>query len=231
MARKYRVAVAAGSVHIAFTDRNDGDFRVDGGAQAESLRRSQVDARWTWLVQTHGNNQVTVTHPGEWAGAEADAAVTVAPWCPVAVTTADCAPVVLVAHNGLAVVHAGWKGIVNGVISGAAQRLAELGAVAHSAMVGPCISPLAYEFADAEMELVVSATDESVVAQTSWGTQGLDLARAASIAVEQSGWPAPQVVGECTSGQDWFSYRTRGDTGRQTTVAWYDNSLIDKEVC
>ena len=36
--------------------------------------------------------------------------------CPLVVTTADCAPVVLVAERGVAVAHAGWRGLVAGTI-------------------------------------------------------------------------------------------------------------------
>jgi len=228
MARHMTVPTPSGLVHMAFTDRDDGDFRVDQGAQVETLRRSHLDHPWTWLRQTHGKQVVTVCRAGQWAGAEADAAVTVNSHCPLAVTTADCAPVVLIADTGLGVIHAGWKGVVGGVIEAAASKLLKLGATPHSAFVGPCISAQAYEFADTELGLVVGATDQSVVAQTSWGTEGLDLARAVSIVLEKSGWPSPNVIGECTSGPNWFSHRTRGDTGRQTTVAWIDNDATSE---
>ena len=44
---------------------------------------------WTRLTQVHGARVVTVTRPGEHAGAEADAAVTAVPGCALLVRTAD----------------------------------------------------------------------------------------------------------------------------------------------
>jgi copper oxidase (laccase) domain-containing protein len=142
--------VPAGRVVARSTAAAAGDFRVDGDARALARRRvALAPGPWTWLRQVHGADVIEVAEPGEGAGRSADAAVTVTPGCVLAVTTADCAPLVLVAEAGLAVVHAGWRGAEAGVIAAAAGGLARLGAGAPVASwLGPCIGPASYEFGE-----------------------------------------------------------------------------------
>jgi len=222
------VQTSNGLATVVFTDRADGDFRVaidetedkaERQRELAALRSSVIDAPWTWLRQVHGDRMVEVDHPGQWAGAEADGAITGVEHAPLAVTTADCSPVVMVSDGGLAVLHVGWKGIVAGIIPAAAALIAKYGepvAVLH----GPGITAGAYEFGRRDLDEVVAATDESVVGKTDAGTLGLDMRQAVRVATEAAGWPSPTDVGTCTSGTQWFSHRTRGDRGRQATVAW-----------
>ncbi len=67
--------------------------------------------RWVWLHQVHGAAVVDVDGPPP-APPEADAAVTTVPGLPLVVLTADCAPLALVAGDAVAVVHAGWHGLL-----------------------------------------------------------------------------------------------------------------------
>ncbi|MGF1597392.1 MAG: laccase domain-containing protein [Acidimicrobiales bacterium] len=222
MARLETIPVQAGTVRVAFTARRDGDLRVDAdpGGLA-TLRRRVVDAPWTWLRQVHGADVVVVTEPGEWSGAEADGAVTTAAGCPLAVTTADCAPVVLAADRGVAVVHAGWRGLVAGIVEEAARKLAGVGGGAPVAtLLGPCISPAAYEFGPDDLALVEARLGPTVRSTTNWGAHALDVPAAVAVACDRAGWPRPDVVPPCTSDDQWFSHRVRRDPGRQATVAW-----------
>src|SRR3954470_18110368 len=92
--------------HIQITSHADGDFT--------DVTRFGADT--TWLRQVHGSTVVTVTHPGEHAGAEADAAITRAPNAKLAVRTADCVPIVLEGDGVIGVVHAGWRGLAAGIV-------------------------------------------------------------------------------------------------------------------
>jgi YfiH family protein len=78
-----------------------------------------------------------------------DALVTRDAGVSLAILVADCAPVALVAPDGvLAVAHAGWRGLAGGVLEAALQRMAELGAGSpreSHAVVGPCIRACCYE--------------------------------------------------------------------------------------
>ena len=221
MARTQSVATPDGPVTVVFTDRADGDFAIDGPqAELDARRRAIVDRPWTWLRQVHGGEVVTVAAPGDAAGTEADGAVTTMPGCPLAVMTADCAPVVLVADRGVAVAHAGWRGILAGVIDAAAAQLEAAGARPVATLLGPCINPEAYEFGAVELDLAAANLGESVRSRTSWGTPALDVPEAVVVACRRAGWPPPPRPVPCTSGAGYFSHRTRGEPDRQAAVVW-----------
>lgn len=235
MARRLAVPLEGTTAHLVSTDGSDGCFRPlppigdgshpeqDEHAWAAALaerRRNVVAGPWTWLRQVHGARVVTARGPGDMAGAEADGAVTTSARTPLAVTTADCAPVVLVAERGIAVVHAGWRGLVSGIVDHAASQLRAIAGAPVTSVVGPCISAAAYEFGADDLDVASRALGEAVRGETSWGTPALDVPAAVVAACDRAGWPPPDADPVCTSGAEWFSHRTRGDTGRQVTVAW-----------
>lgn len=228
MARVESVPTPAGDVTVVFTERVDGDFAV-GGPQGElqARRATIVDRPWTWLRQVHGSHLVEVGAAGERAGSRADGAMTGVPGCPLAVMTADCAPVVMVSESGFAVVHAGWRGIMAGIVGRAAARLTALGGRPLATLVGPCINAAAYEFGPPELDAAVSRFGERVRGETAWGSPALDVPAAVAVACEEAGWPSPVAVPPCTSDERWFSHRTRGEHGRQATVAWLEPSSTE----
>lgn len=213
--------VPAGRVLARATTADAGDFRVDGDQrELADRRRALHPGPWTWLRQVHGADVVEVHHPGGGAGSTADAAVTTTPGCPVAVTTADCAPLVLVAEAGVGVVHAGWRGAEAGVIGEAAHALARLGAGRPVASwLGPCIGPAGYEFGTEPLDRLAARFGPDVVGRTAWGAPALDLRAVVRAACREAGWAEPADP-PCTTDQRWFSHRARGDTARQATVAW-----------
>jgi len=210
--------------HIVFTDTSDGDFNVRNPAsELERLRRSVVAVPWVWLNQVHGADVVEVNHPGQGAGSHADAAVTTVPGCVLAVNTADCAPVVIVGAGGVGVAHAGWRGIVAGVVPETASRLRHLGVSdPFSAYLGPCIRPANYEFGRAELDMVAAVAGDSVRAISSGGKPALDMGAAvASVVANSLGVPLVDTQLD-TSDTDYFSHRTRSDTARQAAVVWLE---------
>jgi hypothetical protein len=72
----------------------------------------------SWLNQTHSTNVLRVTEPAIAGAAQADAAYTQTPNLPCNVMTADCMALMMANSDGteVAAVHAGWKGLMNGVI-------------------------------------------------------------------------------------------------------------------
>jgi copper oxidase (laccase) domain-containing protein len=207
--------------HHVFTDQRAGDLAVSGPEVDLAARRRAIHpAPWTWLRQQHGASVVVVTRPGEHAGAEADAVVTTAVDAPIAVVTADCAPVVLDGDGAVAVVHAGWKGLVAGVLEATVQVMTDLGHPPVAAHLGPCIRARCYEFGGADLADVASRYGPSVVGTTSWGTPALDVAAAVRAACGWTDLPLTDV-GTCTacSSVHW-SHRARAEGGRQAAVAW-----------
>lgn len=234
MGRRESVAIEPGTVNVYFSDRADGDLRAlppepveeaaaeDWAATVADRRAAIIEGPWTWLRQVHGSRAVLVTAPGELAGAQADAVVTISSGCPVAVAVADCAPVVLVAEKGVAVVHAGWRGLVSGVVEAAASQLRAVAGEPLTTVLGPCIGPEAYEFGLEALDEVVCSLGATVRGRTAWDTPGLDVPAAVAVVCERAGWPPPESPPACTSSADHFSHRTRGDLGRQVAVAWIE---------
>jgi len=72
----------------------------------------------SWLNQTHGINVLRLTEPTIAGANEADAAYAQTPNLPCNVMTADCMALMIANSEGteVAAIHAGWKGLLNGVI-------------------------------------------------------------------------------------------------------------------
>src|SRR5262245_27962685 len=66
------------------------------------------------LGQVHGNRVVPVTSPG--AIPSCDGARTQTPELLLTVRTADCVPVLLADEEGIALLHAGWRGLAGGIL-------------------------------------------------------------------------------------------------------------------
>lgn len=215
-----------GAAEIRFTTTADGDFSPPVAADDAALsarRRAVVAQPWTWLRQVHGSRVVTVDHAGAAQGEVADAALAVVQHAPVAVVTADCAPVVCVddAGSSVAVIHAGWRGLVGGVVDATVAAMRSRGASTITAALGPCIHAECYEFAGDELEQVESLFGSNVRAVTSRGTPALNMPAAVRVALDQAGVQLVHDEDQCTAcGGSHWSHRARGDKQRQATVAW-----------
>ena len=100
--------------------------------------------------QVHGIQAATATEP--WAVGEApqaDALVTDRPNLALGILTADCAPVLFCDPKAgvIGAAHAGWKGVLAGVVEATLAAMAALGAAADRtlAAIGPHIGPSSYE--------------------------------------------------------------------------------------
>lgn len=230
MATSAEIPIEQGTVHIRFTERADGDFQIDlPSGELQSRRATIYDLQWNWLRQTHSADYFVVSAAGQRTGQEGDALVTVNPSCPISVTTADCAPVVLVANRGVAAVHAGWRGLLGGILERTAAELRATAGEPVTALLGPCIHPEAYEFSPKDLAELSKIYGPDVESQTSDGEPALDMVSAVRSALQRCGWTDAQECdldlshNTCTSEDGWFSHRTRGDTGRQVTVAWIES--------
>jgi YfiH family protein len=174
------------------------------------------------------------TRPGRFTGGlsgwpEGDGLVTDAPGLALAVLAADCLPVLLWRRDRprVAAVHAGWRGLVGGILEAAVAALGEADRVA--AAVGPGIAPCCYP------------TGEDVRARFAerFGTRSVrgdavDLAGAARQALVDAGLPADGigVVSACTSceASRFFSHRRDGSrTGRQAGVVWIAREELPRD--
>lgn len=185
-------------------------------------RRSVLDRPWSWLRQVHGPRAIIVRTPGDGAGEEADAAVTQSNGAALAVLTADCAPIALASAEGvIGVAHAGWRGLVGGVVQAAVEAMRDLGATDIDAALGPCIHPECYAFSSGDLDEVASLMGDGVRAVTSGGEPALDVPAAVRIALGRAGAQLVHDEDVCTAcSTRHYSHRARGDVERQATVVW-----------
>jgi YfiH family protein len=237
------LTVRLGPACITFTDRhggvsappfdgaNLGDRTGDDPEHVRENRRRLAAAvapsgapadprKWMWLHQVHGREAIVVDAPLPTAPA-VDAVVTVARRLPLVVLTADCAPIALATDDAVAAVHAGWPGLLAGVVEGAVAELRRAGRGPVRAALGPCIHPDRYEFGLADLDRIAARLGDEVRAVTATGRPALDIPAAVRAALERAGVDDLQDVDVCTAdSRDHFSYRRDGTTGRQALVAF-----------
>ena len=211
---------------LAFTTgRAAGSF----GMQTDEPVR-EVTARWTALrtllggpaarlatsYQVHG--ATIVEHAAGWQGflrgPDADGHLSAARGTAMAVTVADCVPV-LIAHpsGATAALHSGWRGTAAGITRAAITRLVALG---HSAAdlrlhCGPAICGRCYEVSP---EVYGQLTGRQVGAPTTVDLRALIADHAREVGVRHV-----SVSPLCTrcDNDRFFSHRA-GDAGRQLGV-------------
>ena len=128
-----------------------------GFGNARDFVPASLSGHWDTVpnkLQVHGTRVVEVTEQFQQCG-DADAFFTRLPGIPVTVITADCVPVLLARRDGkmIAAAHAGWRGIVGGVVQTLWQELAAQGeqpqdwVAAIGAHIGPCCFEVSEELA------------------------------------------------------------------------------------
>jgi YfiH family protein len=132
--------------------------------------------------------------------------------------TADCLPIAIARTDserpGLAILHAGWRGLLAGI---AAAGVRALGGGRLVAAIGPAIGPCCYEVGDEVAEPFREAFGGDVVREGR-----LDLWTACERALRAAGCVAVDRADICTSchPERFFSHRRdRGHTGRQGVIA------------
>ena len=121
-----------------------GDEPISVSANRQLLRRRfDLPSEPKWLDQHHSSICVNVDKPHS---QKADASISQIPGVVCAVLTADCLPVFLARKDGSAVgvVHAGWRGLLGGVLESSISALDE-GNCQIVAHLGPAISQKAFE--------------------------------------------------------------------------------------
>ena len=205
---------------------NLGDHVGDDLAHVAANRaalRMQLPAEPLWLKQIHGIAVVNAKKSQE--STEADAAFSWQQGVVCVVMTADCLPVLFCDRAGtvVAAAHAGWRGLVGGVLESTIHEMA-VPAGELLAWLGPAIGPSAFEVGD-EVRAAFVADDPGAVgafvphAPGKWLADIYELARRR---LRRAGVEAIYGGDLCTvSDPDrFFSYRRDGVTGRQATLIW-----------
>jgi YfiH family protein len=215
-------AARYGALNLATHVGDDGQAVAANRARLRAALELAAEPRW--LEQVHGTHVLDLDREEQGA---ADGAVTARPGVVCAVLTADCLPVLLSDRAGrrVGVAHAGWRGLLNGVLPAAvaALRVDPRDVVA---WLGPAIGQAAYEVGAEVRDAFVSRSTaaERRFAPNSRGRWQADLYGLARDALESAGVRTVQGGGFCTyteSGR-FFSHRREAPCGRMATLVWLD---------
>lgn len=196
--------------------------------RAELVHLLGLPAEPRWLNQNHG---VAVCDSVPDTGECFDAAWTNQAGEVLAILTADCLPVVIASADGaeLGAAHAGWRGLVDGVLSQLVDRFSGEGSELF-AWLGPAIGPAAFEVGDEVKSRFIQqwakADRQELEAAFTAGDPGkwyADLYGLAKITLAQAG--VTRVYGgqfcTLTDSQRFYSFRRDGpDAGRMATLVW-----------
>lgn len=158
---------------------------------------------------------------------------------PLMVSFADCVPVLIVARGAsgaarIALVHAGWRGMLAGVVAKAARELVasavgsrERAVRLETGVVGPSIGPCSFSVGED-----IGRRFEAAFPGT-WQEGRVDLWSAVEQQLIAAGLGDGDVVNPrlCTVCDDrFFSHRRdHGRTGRQAAIAWLGRAVADGE--
>lgn len=152
-------------------------------------------------------------------GEHADGLWTDEPGLPILAMSADCLPIALVREAAdepaVAVLHAGWRGLLAGIVAAGAHAL---GGGTLAAAIGPAIGPCCYEVGEEVAEPFRERFGEDVVRNGR-----LDLWTSAERALRSAGVARVDRFDRCTAcePESFFSHRRdAGRTGRQGVIAY-----------
>lgn len=211
-------------VAVTFHDRHGGTsappfdtlnlaYSVGDDRPAVAENRIRVARAAGWDVgalalakQVHGADVIEVREGSAAPVGHADVLVARVPGVVVGILSADCVPVALAGERGVAMAHAGWRGLAGGAIE---AGVAAVGPV-RAAWVGPSIHACCYEVSDD----VISAFEAAGLPLAA--SDRVDPGDAAVFALRRAGVEKVMATDECTGcDRRYFSYRRDGLTGRQ----------------
>jgi purine-nucleoside/S-methyl-5'-thioadenosine phosphorylase / adenosine deaminase len=204
-----------------FASLNLGLLTEDAAANVEENRRRLCNAIGVAPERLAMNRQVhaaTVNRaePGE-RGKDGDGLWTDEPGVPMLKVTADCLPIALARRNGdagLALLHAGRLGLLEGIVEAGVAALG--GRIA--AVVGPGIGPCCYEVGDDIADAYRARFGREAVKG-----RNLDLWTVSDRVLRDAGVDSVERLDLCTAcnPEQFFSHRRDGgSTGRQGVIGY-----------
>ena len=222
MSLRVVVTTRDGGVSAAPYDTNNLALHVGDDPHAVITNRSRLAnslgvSRLVFMQQIHGREVAVVGDRDDVP--DVDALVTDQRDLAIAVLVADCVPIVIAGEQAVGVVHAGRRGVHDGVVANAVARLRLLDPGPLSARIGPSVCGGCYEVPAAMQREVCDAVPEAE-STTRDGTPGLDLAAGVRAQLARLDVRVSGEAGPCTFESPWlFSHRRDGVTGRFAMVA------------
>jgi YfiH family protein len=190
------------------------------------LVQERIGAPLAMVHQVHGSNVKRLTDepeidvgPPDGGLEEADGQATARAGLAPMVLTADCLPIAIAGGGAVAILHAGWRGLAEGVLAEGVGALRELGRDGPlEAAIGPAAGRCCYEVGEEVHRQFASYSERAR------NGSNLDLKLIAGEQLRRAGVQTVHDVGLCTicaTESLFFSHRRdRGVTGRQAGIAW-----------
>ena len=176
-----------------------------------------------WLNQTHSNTAIKATTSTTLQ--QADASFTDQPGVVCAVMTADCLPLLVCSVDGseIAAIHAGWRGLLDGIITNTINALQNRDVLV---WLGPAIGSKCFEVgADVRTAFLTKSDDFTPAFKQQSPDKWLaDIYQLARINLAALGITKVYGGGFCTvtDHERFYSYRRDKVTGRMATLIWRD---------
>ena len=176
-----------------------------------------------YIQATHSPNVVNVQSEFPEVHVDTDALVTRETNLGLVIMSADCAPIVLVdpiAHV-VGVVHAGWQGMLVGVVANAVEGMFDLGAEPENlkAIIGPTISAQNFLATQERFDEVKDIVPTAAVKLAN-GQLAVDIRKGVKHQLAQYQIKTTDI-NICTfDTPELFSFRRDPETGRNATVVW-----------
>ena len=220
------VTTRSGGVSVApFETFNLGDHVEDDPAAVASNRQHLVDTlgcQPAWLRQVHG---IVVAEADPATVIEADGNWTATRGIACTAMTADCLPALFCDRAGtrVAAAHAGWRGLVGGVLEATVKAL-NVAPQELLVWLGPAIGPAAFEVGAEVREAFVQQHAEAAnafVPSANAGKFMADIYQLARIRLAAIGVTSVSGGGLCTYNDPrFYSYRRSARTGRFASLIW-----------
>ncbi len=184
-----------------------------------------LPAEPNWLEQTHSTRVVILESD---TSRSADAAITRLEDTVAVVMTADCLPILLCNQAGteVAVVHAGWRGLADGVIQATLKKI-QSPVNQLMAWIGPGISQQYFEVGDEVRDIFLAHSDQiqRYFIANSPGHWLCDLQGLATGILRSHGVAEIDAAPGCSYRDEaqFFSYRRFATTGRMASLIWIES--------
>ncbi len=189
------------------------------------MKQAEMPSAPVWLNQTHSTVVTQVSKPTSKV-LDADGVFTNSGYVVCSAMTADCLPVILTNSQGtqVAAVHAGWRGLANGIVENALEMFS--GDV--MVWLGPAIGPEAFEVGEDVLQAFVDfdpKAEQAFIPRDIEGKWFADMSKLATQRLSKAGVSQVFDSGLCTyhNRDDFYSYRRDGVTGRQATFIWLED--------
>lgn len=171
----------------------------------------------------HGAQVAEVDGPSA-ALVESDAIVTSSPATALGVLGADCALLGLASPEGIiGVAHAGWRGLLAGVVGATADKMRARGASRLEAVLSACVHEECYPFAASDLDRLAAALGDEVIGTASDGSPAFDLPAAVRGRLAAAEVELVAAAEGCTAcSGEYFSFRRHHDAARHLLGVWLD---------